>query len=363
MINARILRRYLAGRFITTITGAFLVCVILIFMIDFVEMLRQAGKFGTAPIGRLVWITILRLPAYTEILLAFAVLVGTISALLLLSRRSELAVMRAAGLSVWQLLRPGLTVAFVLGVFAVTVYNPLAATARAEAERLFAETFGREDNFLSSESGLWLRQDSIDGPSVVTAGAAAQQGLALTAVTVFQFDSQDHFLERVDGARARLDQGFWRVEKAWVSRAGAPPEFYETYVVGTYLTPERVKDAIGSLLSLSFWELPGLIEIAEKAGLSTAKYYIQYEQLLARPLLLVAMVLLGATVSLRSFRSGKIQTMVITGMVGGIGFFLLVEVSRQIGMAGLVPPRISVWVPVVVASLVSTAVLLHQEDG
>jgi lipopolysaccharide export system permease protein len=55
--------------------------------------------------------------------------------------------------------------------------------------------------------------------------------------------------------------------------------------------------------------------------------------------------------------------MVITGMVGGVGFFLLVEVSRQIGMAGLVPPWVSVWVPVVVASLLSTAVLLHQEDG
>jgi lipopolysaccharide export system permease protein len=363
MTSARILRRYITRRFITTISGTFLLCVVLIFMIDFVEMLRQAGKFGSVSVGTLVWITLLRLPAYTEILLAFAVLVGTITALLMLSRKSELAVMRAAGLSVWQLLRPGLTVALLLGVFAITVYNPVAAGAREEAERLFAEVFGRESSFLNAKGGLWLRQDGVDGPSVVTAGAGAEQGLALTAVTIFQFDPQDRFLERIDGATARLEPGFWRVEKAWVSRIGHEPEFYDTYLVSTYLTPERVKDAVGSLLSLSFWELPALIELAEKAGLSTAKYHIQYELLLSRPLLLTAMVLLGATVSLRSFRFGKIQTMVVTGMVGGIGFFLLVEVSRQIGMAGLVPPWVSVWVPIFVASLLSTAVLLHQEDG
>ena len=55
--------------------------------------------------------------------------------------------------------------------------------------------------------------------------------------------------------------------------------------------------------------------------------------------------------------------MVATGMIGGLGFFLLAEVSRQIGVAGLVSPRVAIWVPVIVAALVSLTVLLHQEDG
>jgi len=315
------------------------------------------------PIGTLIYITLLRLPAYTEILLAFAVLVGTIGALLMLSRRSELAVMRAAGMSVWQLLRPALLMSVLFGVFAVTIYNPLAANARGEAERLFAEAFGRQSNFFKTDAGLWLRQDGVDGPSVLSAGSASDKGMSLIAVTITQFDAQDRFVERVEGQSARLEHGYWRVEKAWVTRVGAEPELYDAYLVSTYLTPERVQDAIGTVLTLSFWELPALIEVAEKAGLSPAKFQIQYQLLLSRPLLLAAMVLLGATVSLRSFRFGKIQTMVVTGMVGGIGFFLLVEVSRQIGMEGLVPPWVAVWVPIVVASLVSTTVLLHQEDG
>ena len=79
--------------------------------------------------------------------------------------------------------------------------------------------------------------------------------------------------------------------------------------------------------------------------------------------LLIVMVILAATVSLRSFRSGGIQTMVLLGMIGGIGFFLLAEISRQVVAAGLLSPALAVGVPIALAVLVSLTVLLHQEDG
>jgi len=358
------LRRYIARRFLTTTLGTFLLCTVLIFMIDFVELLRQSGKYGSVPAIQLVWMSLLRLPAYTEFLLAFAVLVGSIAALLLLSRKSELAVMRAGGMSVWQFLAPGLFVSFVLGVLAVTVYNPIAAAAREESERLFAEAFGRQDNMLRAKSGAsWLRQDGIDGQSVITATSALNRGLTLRNVSVFVFDKEGRFTERIDATRADLKDGYWQLDKAWVSRVGQEPEQYTTYLLSTYLTPERIADALGTVISLSFWELPGLIEVAEKAALSADRLKIQYQLLLSRPLLCIAMVLLAATVSLRSFRSGGIQTMVVTGMIGGLGFFLLAEVSRQIGVAGLVPPWVAIWLPVALVIIVSLTVLVHQEDG
>lgn len=364
MIIFKTIGRYVASRFLIAILGTFILCSLLIFMIDFVEMLRQSGKYGSVPAWKLAWMTLLRLPAYTEILLSFAVLVGSIAALLLLSRKSELAVMRAAGMSVWQFLAPGLFVSFILGVFAVVVYNPLAASARAEAERLFADAFGRESNLLRSQSdGSWLRQDGADGPSVISALGFSDRGLSLKAVTVFQYDKSSRFAERIDARSARLMEGYWQLEEALVAKPGKEPEQFDRYIVSTYLTPERVTDALGSVISVSFFDLPGLIEVAEKAGLSAARYRVQYELLLSRPLLVVVMVLLAATVSLRSFRSGGIQTMVITGMIGGFGYFLLAEVSRQIGSAGLVTAWASVWLPVLLAMSVSLTVLLHQEDG
>ncbi len=358
------LELYIARRFLTGIVGTFVLCSVLIFMIDFVELLRQSGKYGAAPAWKLAWMALLRLPAYTEFLIGFAMLSGSIAALLMLARKSELAVMRAGGMSVWQFLRPGLLLAFALGVLAVVAYNPMAAAARTKAERLFAETFGRETNLLASQTGdSWLRQDGADGQSIIGAAGASQRGLKLIGVAAYVFDKTGNFVERVDATSAELKDGFWQMSDAWVVRLGQQPEKFGTYLLSTYLTPERVQDALGSVLSVSFFDLPGLIEVTEKAKLSSDRLRIQYEVLLSRPLLCMAMVLLAATVSLRSFRSGGIQTMVILGMIGGFGFFLFAEVSRQIGMAGLAPPWVAAWLPVSLVSLVSVTVLLHQEDG
>jgi lipopolysaccharide export system permease protein len=365
MFGPRTLRRYVAKRFLVAILGAFTVCAVLIFLIDMVELLRLSRRATDVSFLTLLWITLLRLPAYTEILLAFAVLVGGIAALMSLNRKSELIVMRAGGMSVWQFLRPGLVVTLVLGIFAVTVYNPLAAAARSEAERRVAEAFGRSESTLLATTGeeSWLRQDGTDGQSVMSARASADQGLSLAGVIVYQFDALGKFVERIDAERANLSDGYWELQKAMVSRPGREPEAFDTYTVSTYLTRERVGEALGSEIAVSLWQLPSLIEVAERAGLSAARYKMQYALLMSRPMLLMAMVILAATVSLRSFRSGGIQTMVITGMVGGIGFFLLTEVSRQIGVAGLVSPTTAVWVPIGLALLVALTVLLHQEDG
>lgn len=363
-MSGRILWIYLARRYLTAMLGTFFLCAVLIFMIDFVEVLRQSGKRGSVSATTLIWMTLLRLPAYSELLLGFAVQVGAIGALLMLNRKSELAVMRGAGMSVWQFLRPAVIVALVLGVLAVTVYNPMAASARAEAERLFAEVFGREANFLQAQSsGAWLRQEGADGSSVVNALSVQNRGLDLMGPMIVQFDKTGAFIERVDGERASLRDGYWEVTNAVVTRIGQPPERFNAYLVSTYLSPERVRDALGTAISVSFWELPGLIEATEKAGLSAARFRIQYELLLSRPFLLLAMVLMGATVSLKSFRSGKIQVMVVYGMLGGFAFLLMAEVSRQIGVAGLVSPTLAVWTPVAVAVVVTTTVLLRQEDG
>jgi lipopolysaccharide export system permease protein len=364
LLSPRTLRRYIARRFLLAILGAFTVCAVLIFMIDMIELLRLSRKATDLSIGMLLWMALLRLPAFTEILLAFAVLVGSIGALLSLNRKSELNVMRAGGMSVWQFLRPGLMVALVLGIVAVTLFNPLAASARSEAERLIAEAFGKEASLLAtSGEGAWLRQDGVDGQSVMTARAVADQGLSLGGVTVLAFDKQGHFTERIDAERATLGDGYWELQRGIVSRPATEAQPFERYRVSTYLTREKVGDALGSEISVSFWQLPSLIEVAERAGLSPYRYKMQYALLLSRPMLLIAMVILAATVSLRSFRSGGIQTMVLTGMVGGIGFFLLLEVSRQIGVAGLISPDTAVWVPIGLALLVSLTVLLHQEDG
>src|SRR5262249_44432678 len=159
------------------------VCALLIFMIDFVELLRMSGKTGSVSTHVLVQIGLLRLGAYVEFMIGFAVLVGGIAALINLNRKSELAVMRAGGMSVWQFLFPGLCVGLLVGFAGTAIYNPLAAKGRATAEKVFAQAFGNDSNLLRAQGGgSWLDEQGVDGESVLTAAAASNRGLLLNGV-------------------------------------------------------------------------------------------------------------------------------------------------------------------------------------
>ena len=56
------------------------------------------------------------------------VLIAAMACYLNLSRRNELVIARSAGMSAWQFITPALLVAFMLGIIATTLYNPVSAT-------------------------------------------------------------------------------------------------------------------------------------------------------------------------------------------------------------------------------------------
>ncbi len=359
------LARYFSLRFLLAMLAVFLLCCVLIFFVDFIEMLRRAGNFsGDVPGLLLAWMTLLRLPSFSELVLPFAVLIGTIGIFLMLSRSSELVVLRAAGISVWQFTLPAMIVAFLLGIGFVSLYNPIAAVARGEAERLYVTAFGRGESLLKTKgAGSWLREDGTDGPSVIHALEVLNQGLELNGVTVFQYDRDHGLTERIEAKRAVLKDGRWELDDAWVSAVGQEPALYERYLLSTYLTPTQVRDSLGTVFSISFWDLPNFIQIAEKAGLPATQYRVQYQLLLSRPFLLVTMVLIAATCSLRGFRFGNVQINAVIGLAAGFTFFVLSEISRNFAMAGLTSAVAAAWVPVIIAASLALTVLLYKEDG
>jgi lipopolysaccharide export system permease protein len=185
----------------------------------------------------------------------------------------------------------------------------------------------------------------------------------LNGVTAFQYDRDHGLTERIEARRATLKDGRWELDDAWVSAVGQEPALYKHYLLSTYLTPTQVRDSLGTVFSISFWDLPNFIEIAERAGLPATQYRVQYQLLLSRPFLLVTMVLIAATCSLKGFRFGNVQINAIIGLSAGFAFFVFSEISRNFAMAGLTSAVAAAWVPVIIAASLALTVLLYKEDG
>jgi lipopolysaccharide export system permease protein len=364
MVITGTLSRYFGMRFLTSVVGSFVGVVVLAAMIDYVELMRRGADWPNATALVLAKISLFRVPQLTERIMPFSVLVGAMSCYLALSRRLELVVARAAGVSAWQFVAPAMIGAFLFGTVATTVYNPIAAVLHERSKRLEADMLGENMSALQqSTSGFWVRQKSADGAAIINATTSREQGAQLGGVTIYTFDGNGAFKQRIEAQSATLENGYWQLTEARIYTSGAVPDIEDSYRVGTNLTLEQVRESFATPETVPFWQLPGYIALADRAGLGAAGYRLQYQQLLARPFLLAAMVLLAASVSLRFFRMGGVQKMVLSGITAGFLLFVLQKITDDMSRAELMPPLAAAWIPVVVGGLTGFVALLFQEDG
>ena len=358
------LGRYFAGRFVISAVGVFASIFILLVLVDYIEMVRKTSGLVSASAITVAKTSLYRVPQLLEKMMPFCVLIGAMTCYLALSRRLELVVARAAGVSAWQFIAPALASSIVLGFLATVAYNPMSANLRELSKRMEAELFGgAPGGGIQDASGFWLNQVASDGQWIINAARSEQQGVRLTGLTVFKFDNDFQFKERIEAREARLEEGRWAFKSVRRFSLNAPPVDQNSFFIPTSLTPAQVRNSFSTPETVSFWQLPGYIRSSESSGFATAGYRLQYHKLIAQPFLLAAMVMLAASVSLRFFRFGGVQKMVLSGVGAGFLLYVLSKVTEDLSKAELMHPIAAAWLPVSVGGLTGFLALLYQEDG
>jgi lipopolysaccharide export system permease protein len=340
------LARYFGLRFLTAVLVVFAGIFALVALIDYIELMRRAGDIPNVSATLVAKTSFYRVPQVVERILPFCVLIGAMSCYLNLSRRLEL------------------VVAFAFGIVATAIYNPISAILQERSKRFESELFGQTANAPNRSSGTsWVSQRTDDGQAIINAVSSRDQGINLNGVSVFTFDTEGRFKQRIEARAAVLEPGVWRLRNARVYAVGVLPANQAEYLLKTSLTPEQVRESFATPETVPFWELPTYIKIAEHAGLVASGYRLQFQKLLARPFLLAAMVLLAAAVSLRFFRFGGVQKMVLSGVAAGFLLYVLSKVTEDLSKAELMHPVAAAWLPVLVGGVTGFIALLYQEDG
>lgn len=107
---------------------------LVVYLFDTIELLRRAAKVEGLPVSLVLQMGLFKLPDVGQQIFPFAVLFSALFTFWQLTRRSELVVVRAAGLSVWQFMMPLAFAAFLIGTVQMMVVNPVGALLIAERQ-------------------------------------------------------------------------------------------------------------------------------------------------------------------------------------------------------------------------------------
>jgi lipopolysaccharide export system permease protein len=361
------LGKYLARNYAVNLF--FMLCILLgiIYLFDTVELLRRAGKKEGVPLALVLQMGLLKLPEVGQMVFPFAVLFSAIFTFWQLTRRHELIIVRASGFSIWQLLSPILSVAIGFGVFQITIINPVSAMLLNKFEQL-------ENSYLVNsashhvalfDEGLWLRQSGPEekGYFIFHAENVEMPEWQLKKTTGLYFDDQDNFIYRLDSPTAILKKGMWYFHDATINKPSKEMEQASVYSLSTNLTPQEIEESFASPETISIWKLPSFIKVIESTGFDSTRLKIHFQSLLSHPLLYASMILLAASVSMRSTRSKGTLAMIVAGVFIGFVVFFMISFLKALGVSHQIPIFLAAWSPALVTLLFGLAVILNLEDG
>ena len=360
---------YFSRRFLINFIGVLAIFALLYGLLD---MLEVARIYSNAEISflQILSLVMLRLPEGLYQILPLLILLATVGLFMALARSSELVVTRAAGHSALRATLAPITSAVFVGVVALAVMNPIVAATKTQFETLDARYSAGGGSQLSvSREGLWLRQGSQAGQTVISADRASLDGTELFGVTFVSFAPDGRPMARTQAESAQLIDGAWQLEAArqWDLRNAGSTETlaadYAKLAIPSNLTPEQIRDGFGTPSAIPIWELPAFIAQLEAAGFSARRHEVWFQAELARPALLAALVLVGAGFTMRHNRFGRTGLMVVLALLIGFAIFFVRNLAQLMGENGQIPVLLAAWAPPAAAILLALGILLNQEDG
>ncbi|MBL0941431.1 MAG: LptF/LptG family permease [Alphaproteobacteria bacterium] len=343
--------------FLSTLSG-------IILLFDFSELLRRVSSKPDIHMGIVTQMALLRLPQLCEQLLPFIVFFTAMFSLWRLSRYNEISVVRAAGISVWQMLFPFIASALFIGFLDVGVINPIAAKMMEGYEFLNKIHFHGEKGGVSiSEGGIWVRQITKTGPIVLRISRIDVSKKQLSNVMILEYKADDAFQRRIDAKCGTLIKEGLELEQVWISQVDEPPKKLVSLFYPVNITVSSFQENNKTPAHLSFWSLLQYSQLMEKSGLSGLKYRLYWHSLIARAFWLVAMIFIATIFSLRSPRDGGKTFLIVSGAAVGFILYIIRDITYAMGQSSVLPTLLAAWAPTAISAMLGVAILLHLEDG
>ncbi len=351
----------IVGRYLfTTIFGTTaMVLAVLGSLGSFIEMVGQLDDIGIGGYGvmsAIAWV-LMKLPTVLVQLLPIGVLLGALLGLGMLASRSELIVLRAAGMSPGEIagavLVTGLVFAVIGGLLGEFVAPPLERYARQYRAMV---KFGQTGGGTGTGGSTWIR----DGNMLLNVQPPTDEQPA-GGVYVFRLASTEalaavgraEVLRQVPGGQWLLDN---YVESVFM------PTSVETTSAGqslaiSGLNPDLLGLTVVRTTSMTGKALWRYIRYLKRNGLATRDYEVAFWSRFASMVAVPFMCVLAVPFVLGSLRGTGTGARMVVGIGIGLAWFLISRTLADGGAVWELNPVLVAWLPTALLAVVAVGMV------
>lgn len=295
------------------------------------------------PASTVVQMLLFRTPSVVVISLPIAALFGTLLSLGRLAKDSELTSLLGTGVPFRRLALPLLCIGALVSLCSFLLNEWIVPESNHRAEQILRRALFT-DPFPAIEEGVFFR-----GPNdrFYYVGSVDRRTQRLERVLIYQFRWGEPYPEVITAASGTYGERVWILENGTRKRLDAQGFTVEDvhfelleYPVGDdseiFLGNQRTTD------EMTRRELAQHIRVFKRSGIDVKRFEVEYHMKASLPMAALLWTWVGAPLSLRSPRSGRVFGLVISLGLTFL-YFVLAALFRSLGGNGVLPPAAAAW--------------------
>jgi LPS export ABC transporter permease LptG/LPS export ABC transporter permease LptF len=347
-----LLDRYVVVSYLRAFALAFVALIGLFYIAAFLDHSDKVFK------GQATWLTLVtyfvyQTPEYVYYVIPLSVLLATLVTIGLLTKNSEIIVMKACGISLYRVALPLLLCALAAGATLFALEQSILGpwTRRAYAIRHVMR--GLPPQTFDVLERQWLAGTNGDIYHYAYFDPRKQQ---LAQLSIYQFEGQMSRLERrVFAERAMFlrsrnpaQPGEWHAEQGWVREfaSNGDTERFSSFAESrlamepaSYFETQQPEPKY-----MSYSQLKAYVARLRSSGFDVGEQEVALARKISFPFVTLIMTLLAVPFAVTTGRRGAMYG-IGAGIVLAIAYWVAISVFGALGSGGLVAPSLAAWAP------------------
>ncbi len=347
-----VLDRYVALTYLRVFGLSFVAMTGLFYISTFLDLSDKVFK-GTATWGMLASYFFYQTPQFIYYIIPLSVLLGALVTIGVLTKNSELIVMKACGISLYRVALPMIVCALAAGAALFALEESVLGPWNRHAESIRHVMRGGMPQTFDVINRRWLVGSDGEIYHYVYFDPRTRQ---LSGLSVYEFSDEMRRLDRRVFAERAIYVGpheggrddVWHAERGWVrefkddGQTAAFAPFAESNVSvepAAYFATQTPEPKY-----MSYSQLRGYIEQLKASGFDVVAQQVALERKVSFPFVTLIMTLIAVPFAVTTGRRGAMYGIGV-GIVLAIAYWVAISISAALGAGGLMPPLLAAWAP------------------
>ena len=307
------------------------------------------------------FLTVLNAPITLFEIFPFIFLISTQFFFYDIFRKDELILLKNNGLSNFKIIITLFVTTFFMGIFMIVIYYNVASKLKFIYTDI-KNNFSNDNKYLAvvNDSGLWLKDETND--SILIIKSKSINNNFLIDVIINEFDFNFQLIKTIQANKIDIDNKKWIIYNPIITKNNISQKELIEMNYKTNFDDNKIKTLFSNFSTLNLFELFNLQKDYKSLGYSSDEIKIHLLKLFSIPYFYGLMTILSSVIMINIKNNKSIFFNIILGIFLSVMIYYLNFMFVSLGNTGKIPANISVFLPILFITILTTMGLVRINE-